>query len=495
MASMQTFIESKNHAPEHLGRVLVLGLGKSGCAAVRYTRQLLGSRVESVFVAAGKHSVSSDAFAQEMACEGVEFAFDCESFSEHYDICIASPGISQVSDFYQNAAAAITEIMSEVEFAWRESNANSTWVCITGTNGKTTTTSLVAHILQGAGKAAAAVGNIGDVCLDAVALGKTDVYVAELSSYQLASTKLFAPQVSVLLNITPDHLSWHKGFDNYTAAKFKALENLHKHENAVAILDATDEVLRKKIKELKALPREARGFDYIPIGTASGLHESMIERCGAEAAAYCNALGALSVEYQQCKHTLCQAADLNIKGTHNLANALAAAAACVALGVDDTALIEGLTTFEPLEHRIEPCGVVNDVAFYNDSKGTNVDATLKAYTAFTPGNLIVLLGGRDKGTDLTELVRASCECARAVVLYGEARERFAAAFAAADDTLQVFEASGMKQAFQVACEFAHAGDVVLLSPACASFDEFSCFEERGDTFKAYVAAYASGNNN
>ena len=483
------FIDGKNHAPKNLGRILVLGLGKSGCSAVKYLAPLLGSRVTSIFVAAGKQTEETESFANEFARAGVEFAFDCESFSEHFDLCIASPGISQFSDFYCNAAASSTEIISEVEFAWRESNIDSTWICVTGTNGKTTTTSLVAHILQNAGQAANAVGNIGDVCLDAVAKGNTKVYVAELSSYQLASTELFKPKVSIILNITPDHLSWHNGFENYKQAKFKALENLSCVPGAVAVLDATDDCVRAKIRELKAIDEATRGFAYIPVGTASGLHESMIARCGAAASAYSSEDGTLTVEYSGEKHTLANENALQIKGTHNLANALAASACAVALGVEDETIKEALLSFEPLEHRIEPCGCVNGISFFNDSKGTNVDATLKAYTAFEPGSLIVLLGGRDKNTPLDELVAQTALCARVAILYGESRERFAQAFESAPSTLKIVYATGMKDAFEQACKMAKPGENVLLSPACASFDEFSCFEERGEVFKEYVAAF------
>ena len=176
--SEMKLLPGKKHAPESLGRVLVIGLGKSGMAAVTYLSALVGTRVESVFVAAGAQNQKAQAFADRFASENVTFAFDCEQFSESYDLCIASPGISQFSDFYRNAAAASKEVVSEAEFAWRESNEDARWVAITGTNGKTTTTSLAAHILNRAGLKAAAVGNIGDVCLDAVAAGGVDVYVA-----------------------------------------------------------------------------------------------------------------------------------------------------------------------------------------------------------------------------------------------------------------------------------------------------------------------------
>ena len=493
MAAHDGLIDGFNHAPALLGRVLVLGLGKSGKAASAYCVDLLGSRVDSLTIAAGARNDEAVAFGAEMERRGARVLFEHEHFEESYDLCIASPGISQFSDFYRNAQAVSAEIISEIEFAWRECPVGCTWIAITGTNGKTTTTALTAHLLRSGGLAAVPVGNIGDVCLEAVARRTADYYVVEVSSYQLASTKLFAPKVAVLLNITPDHLSWHRSHEAYVDAKLKVLANLAKAEGAVAVLDATDDTVRATVRELKAIPEDARGFAYIPIGTAAGLGESMIARCGSKNAAFLDG-DTLTVAFDGEEHELVRADELQIKGPHNVSNALAAAASAVAIGLSDEAIADGLRTFAPLEHRIEPAGIVGGVSFYNDSKATNVDATLVAFSAFAPGASIVLLGGRDKGTDLSPLVRAARANSAAVICFGEARERFIAAFtgdAPADCALGVYEADHLRDAFDLACELAEPGQVVLLSPACASFDEFSCFEERGEVFKRYVAEYAA----
>ena len=488
-------IPGKKHAPARLGRVLILGLGKSGTAAAEYCLDLLGSRVEALAVAAGAPSEAALAWAEDARERGAVVLFDHETIEGAYDLCIASPGISENAPFYRSALAASAEVISEVEFAWRESDAASKWVAITGTNGKTTTTALTCHLLREAGMKvygmgekktpkpfivacdkfvyieslnAAAVGNIGETCIGAVAAGDTDVYVAETSSYQLASTRLFAPDVAVVLNITPDHLSWHGSLEAYAAAKWKVLANLGV-SGGVAVLDACDDAVRAKIRELRA--RGGVPFRYIPIGGASGLRGDG---------------GQLVVAWDGRVSDLVFVDDLQIKGGHNQQNALAAAACALVLGATDTAVGEGLLTFRPLEHRIEPAGLVDGVACYNDSKATNVDATLVALTAFLPTRPIVLLGGRDKGTDLAPLVAACEENARAVVCFGEARERFLAAFAGSAVS-PVLSAGTMEEALDAALSIAEDGDVVVLSPACASFDEFSCFEERGDVFKRLVA--------
>lgn len=501
MAS-QDFRANRKHAPHHLGRVLVLGLGKSGRAAVEYFLPLMGDRVQKLAIAAGARTDASEDFAR-TACEaGALVAFEDDAVGQlagevggSFDLCIASPGISQFSAFYEAAAAVSTEVISEVEFAWRESASDSRWVAVTGTNGKTTTCACAAHVLKSAGFAASAVGNIGDPCIRAVAEGRTDVYVAEVSSYQLASTTRFAPNVAVLLNITPDHLHWHRSFEAYRDAKLKLLENLAGVPGSVAVLDATNDVVRAEARRLRALPTERRGFSYVPMGTRAGLRGDMRAACGSDHAAYLDDDGMLRVAIAGAEHAVLNVGELRIKGEHNVSNALAVAAAAIALGAPDKAVAEGLRTFAPLEHRVEPCGTVAGASCYNDSKATNVDATLKALAAFPGQRPIVLLGGDDKGTDLAPLVAAAHEHVRAVVCFGAAGPRFADAFDAA--ALQapagftVLRAARLEDALDAALGLVSAGDVVLLSPACASFDEFSSFEERGNAFKALVAARES----
>jgi UDP-N-acetylmuramoylalanine--D-glutamate ligase len=224
------------------------------------------------------------------------------------------------------------------------------------------------------------------------------------------------------------------------------------------------------------------------MGAAAGLSADMHAVCGSRNAAWLDD-GVLSVRLGERVVRLVPAGDLQIPGEHNAGNALAAAAATLALGADAECVRAGLRSFQPLAHRIEPCGQVAGVACYNDSKATNVDATLKALAAFGERRPIVLLGGDDKGTDLEPLVQAAVRHCTAVVCYGEAGPRFHAAFEGSG--MPVASAAHMEDALDVALGMARDGDIVLLSPACASFDEFSGFEQRGDVFKQLVAQRAA----
>lgn len=494
-------ISGRKHASDSLGHVLVLGLGVSGRAVVEYLAPMTGGRVESLTVLGGSSGEEAREWAESVQARfsgsDVSFVFDEEDAASvlpngapAFDLCVASPGISAFSDFYQSARAASRSLVGEVELAWRESPADSTWVAVTGTNGKTTTTSLIEHILRECGFPAKAVGNIGDACISEVA---RDIdgrvlrhYVVEVSSYQLASADAFAPDVAVLLGITPDHVKWHRTHGHYVASKMKLLENLGSRQGAVAVLDATNDEVRAKVRKLRATDAGERGFDYVPLGCASGIGGDMRAACGSENAAFLDG-GSLKVALRGEEHDLGPASGLKILGAHNVVNALAAASAALACDAPAASVAAALATFSPLEHRIEPCGVHSGVEYYNDSKATNVDATLQALKAFLPRKPIVMLGGDDKGTDLSCLVEACRANAKAAVCYGQAGPRFHEALSPLEQCgVPVAIEPGFEHAFRRAESMAGPGDVVLLSPACASFDEFSCFEERGERFKELV---------
>ena len=482
-------IPGKKHAPAHLGRVLVVGLGKSGKAAVEYCAVLLGDRVESLTVSAGKRNPDAEAFVASYEGSAIDFRFEYEDIRGHFDLCIVSPGVPDISGLYASAKAASDDMVSELEFAWRESDADSIWIAITDTNGKTTTTSLATHLCVSAGMRAHAVGNIGEVALTQVWKSPVDVYVAEISSFQLATTRLFAPDAAVLLNITPDHIAWHGSMERYIEAKariFACLDDAARAgKHPTAILDFTNDIVRELGESWIARGADARIIRLLaPCESADGLRNCAFR-----------AEGSLWVAGEEPLR-LCAADDLQIAGPHNVLNALAAAAAALAVGADPGVVARALTTFAPLEHRIEPCGASCGISFYNDSKGTNVDATLVAVGAFAPRPVVCLLGGHDKGTDLTPLVQACRAACRAVVCFGEAAARFLEAFGAPADLepgtfleaggIRVAAAEHLKDATLLGFALAEEGDVLLLSPACSSFDEFTGYEERGRVFKDFV---------
>ena len=455
-----------------LGNVLVLGYGKTGVALARYLTGPASSRVSSVTLVGGLKSQPDDT-AAELERAGVDVRLGTEDVSGSFDLCIASPGISELSDFHRAAAAASRETIGEPEFAWRESP--SRWVGITGTNGKTTTTSLTAHLLQVAGLDATCVGNIGTLATAQVpSRAEGSWFVAELSSFQLAGTSRLHPHVAVLLNITPDHLAWHGSHEAYVAAKAKVFANMDTSDVAVVGDTPATAAIIESVRD--------RGIPCVAVAAADDGTTS--DRAFVRD-------GHLVVRLGGTEHTLCATDDLLIHGDHNIQNALASASVAVALGLGDKSIAQGLSSFSPLEHRIEPCGTIDGVRYVNDSKATNTDAVEQALTAFEPGHAIVLMGGHDKGTDLTSVAAAVAARAKAAVVYGEAAGRIGEALEAAG-CARVEHAPHMAEALAAGAAMAEAGDVVLLSPACSSFDEFSGFEERGRTFKALVARMAEG---
>ena len=497
------YIAGTKAATTVLGQVCVLGLGKSGKSVVRYLIDQPPQRVEGIFIAAGSRTDDSAAFLESLDDPRVSYAFGddaLEGREEGFNLCIASPGIPYWHRLYDDGKRLSDELVGEVGLAWRLSAADSLWIAVTGTNGKTTTTGLIAHILQEAGYAARAVGNIGDVCLDAVVAGETDIYVAEVSSYQLASCPMFSPDVAVMLGITPDHIHWHRTFEAYRDAKFRMLDNMAVYASVMgqisgtAVLDATNDTVREKVRSLRSLSLEQRRFRYIPMGTADGIHGDMRTRCGSQNAAFLDGAEELIVAFEDCEHRLGCARELPMPGPHNIANALMAASACIAVGVADEAIAQGLRTFHLLPHRLEPCGEVDGVEFINDSKATNVDAALKALESFPGRRLVVLLGGDDKDTDLAELVASAYRHADAAVCFGAAGARFYEAFQAqpAPEGFRCCRAAKLEEALDAAIALARPGDAVLLSPACASFDQFTSFEQRGDVFKSLVSIRAQG---
>ena len=456
-------------ATSYLGDVCVLGLGKTGEAVAFYLADQGSARVRTVTLYGGLKAQESDA-TRALEARGVRVVLGTEDVQGAYDLCISSPGIPEGSAFASAARACSEELIGEPEFAWRESPAR--WLAITGTNGKTTTTALTCALLQADGLDAQTVGNIGTLAIGQVRERPADQwFVAELSSFQLAETRLLHPHAAALLNVTPDHLSWHGSLENYALAKEKVFAQMGPDD--LAVVSCEDDWCRAAIARL-----EARGLRVA--------HLSVAGDPGSASAAFVRD-GRLVVRFDGVEHELLDSTELILQGPHNLQNALAAASLALWAGASLEGVCAGLRSFQALEHRIEPCGELAGVRFVNDSKATNVDAVEKALVAFEPGSLVLLMGGHDKGTDLASVAALAAARCQAVVCFGEAGERIAEAVEAAEGTAQVLRAQHLADALDVACAAAHPGETVLLSPACSSFDEFHSFEERGRVFKQLVA--------
>ncbi|MDR2035261.1 MAG: UDP-N-acetylmuramoyl-L-alanine--D-glutamate ligase [Coriobacteriales bacterium] len=463
------------------GDVCLLGLGVTGRAVFEF---FLGhpNYLNSLTIYPGAAGQESNTFLQNLPDSFVVKSGET-TVGGHFDIAVASPGIPPHSPLYQSALEAAGEVISEPELAWRISPEK--WIAVTGTNGKTTVTELITSLLEAAGKTAWAAGNIGTPCIEVVASREPeDWLVAELSSYQLHSTVHFAPDAAVLLNITPDHMSWHGSFESYCADKQRIFANLA--SSAPAIIDVTQQATRAIADELTR-----QGKRVVYVGTAESLQTNKPQQ--AQELAYVDpATDALILERENGVYRLLRSDELRIKGQHNLSNALASAAAVAEVGATREELNAGLASFFPLPHRFEPCGEVEGISFINDSKATNIDAALKALATFTDdgqeASVIALFGGLDKGTDLDDLAQACEGSCRDAVCYGEAGGRFHAVLSARVPSIQV---KTFEEAFKAAFELAEAGDTILLSPACASFDEFDSFEARGEQFKQYISQFKS----
>lgn len=454
--------------------LLILGQGGTGLEVASWALAHIGERVSSITLYGGACSHATER-TRELEAAGVHMVYGTEEVEGEYDICVASPGISEFSEFFRNAAAMSGEIMGEPEFAWRLTPER--WCAITGTNGKTTVTSLTNELLRASGMSSVAVGNIGTPAIHEVdRRGDDEWFVAELSSYQIATTSELTPRVAILLNITPDHLGWHRTHDNYAIAKISLFQNMG--ESDLAIVNVDDAGITAYADRI-----------YVPGRRVLKL--GLVDAGGPDAAFVRD--GYLTVRLDGEESALVRVDELKISGAHNVLNALAASAAALACGATAEGIRLGLVSFAPLAHRVEPVGEVDGVLFVNDSKATNTDAVEKALTAFPDRRIVLLLGGSDKGTPLEGFMDEVSRRAAVVVCFGAARERFRDALieAPSSSEIDIAEADDLRDAVDVARSLAQRGDVVLLSPACASFDEFSGFEERGDAFRSYVADLAA----
>jgi UDP-N-acetylmuramoylalanine--D-glutamate ligase len=451
-------------------RIAVLGLGRSGDAVVRWALDRPDATPDDVAVFVEHDTPVLAESAAALRAVGVRVELGAGAVpDEGWDLVVASPGISPSRPLMRSAKALGVPVISELELAYRLSTAP--FVAVTGTNGKTTTTALVTHLLRQDGQSALAVGNIGVPAVTVAPTVPADgVVVAECSSFQLALTLDFHPRVAVLLNITPDHIDWHGSLESYAADKAKVFANLVPGD--VAVVDV-DDVGAAVWADIVA----GRGVRVVRVGLSQG-DARVVD-------------GTLTVDTGECDVSLVRAEDLLIRGVHNVSNALAASAAALVMGASPDAVRAGLWTFEPIEHRLEPVGTVRGVEYVNDSKATNPDAVMKALTAFGTTPLLILLGGRNKGNDFRPLAEACGARCRLAVLYGESGPELETAFAACGAPFLV--AATMLEALAIAASAALPGEVVLLSPACASFDEFNDYEDRGRRFAEAVMRLAQEN--
>lgn len=380
------------------------------------------------------------------------------------DEIIKSPGIPSSVPIIKKLEALHTPIISEIEFASRYDNSKK--ICITGSNGKTTTTSLIYYLFKQAGLNVGLGGNIGKSYAFQVATEKHDYYVLEISSFQLDGCYDFRPDIAIITNITPDHLDrYDYNMENYVRAKFRITRNLRPQD--CFIFDSDDQIT---IGHLDQILIQAKQLPYT--------QEKKVSQ-----GAYLDS-DKIVLEYEQ-DETEIYLNELALGGKHNIYNSMAAALAAKASGVSNTVIKEALRSFSPIEHRLEPVLSIKDVLYINDSKATNVDSAWYALECQTKP-VVWIVGGKDKGNDysvLDELVRKKV---KAIVCLGLHNERIHEAFEGIVGKENMVDTDSAEKAVRAAAGLAQAGDVVLLSPCCASFDLFKSYEDRGEQFKEAV---------
>jgi len=439
-------------------RVLVVGLARTGVAV-----SLFAAAYGATVTATDEKPESAlGETAARLGAAGVDLKLGGhppDIFFEQ-DLIVVSPGVPVALPPLVLADVSGIPVWSEIELSWRLLRGKL--VAITGSNGKTTTTSLVAHILETAGIPTLVGGNIGAPLISQVeSSADSSVTVAEVSSFQLEAIEAFRPEIGVLLNLTPDHLDRHASFEEYAAVKMRLFEN--QLERDFAILNADDPEVTKR------MPARSHVFWF-----------SRQKRV-AEGAFLLD--DQIIFRHEGSEIAVGKRSEIPLRGEHNVENVLAACAAAYLAGAEPAAIANGIKTFRGVEHRLEFVRDVGGVAFYNDSKATNVDAALKAIEAF-PGPLVVILGGKDKGSPYTALGDALRTRGRAALLIGESAEKIAADLGG---SVASVKAGTLDRAVQLAADRAQPGDVVLLAPACSSFDQFENYEERGRAFKQLVA--------
>ena len=440
-------------------RMIILGAGESGIGAAI----LANKKGYDVFVSDG--GAIKDVYRNELALHKIEFeeAQHTEKIILAADEVMKSPGIPEKNELVKKIRAKGIPIISEIELAYRY-KGDSKIIAITGSNGKTTTTALTYHICKLGGSDCAMVGNIGYSFAKQVATDPKPLYIAEISSFQLDDIKTFRPDVAVMTNITEDHLDRYEyKFQNYIDSKFKIAQ--HQLATDVFIYSMDDEVTNEHINNY-------------PI--KSTLAPFTMSKQLPQGAYLLNAKMHLKWKNEEMQMSI---EDFALKGKHNQYNSMAASLAASAVDIRKEKIREALQTFESLEHRMEPVATIRNIDFINDSKATNVNSTWFALESMEKPTILIL-GGIDKGNDYSLLKELVKEKVKAIVCMGTDNLKIHEAFG--DIVSLIVNTSTAKEAVQAAFHFASKGDVVLLSPACASFDLFKNYEDRGNQFKQAV---------
>jgi len=437
-------------------KVLILGLSKSGISAAKY----LNTHGADVFITELREEKPEDADKiKELNDLGikVEMGGHSEEFVKDAYLAITSPGIPPYSEIFKMVQAENVHIMSEVELAYQE--CPKPFIAITGTNGKTTTTALTSHILTTKYKAPAC-GNIGNPPCDFID-EEIDYFVCEMSSYQIAMTHSLKAQIACWLNFTPDHIDWHGGLENYFKAKAKLFKN--PQEPTFAVFNGADE---KLLEFSKTCISEVFLFDK-------------------EVEDNCCYIKNDSIYYKRNhkEELIIELKDCPLVGHHNYQNVMCSIIIAKLVGLDNEKLKSAIMSFKAPEHRLEYVRDLNGIKIFNDSKATNPEAAIVAIKSFNDVNAVLIAGGRDKNTDLTEFCQEINNHMKTVILIGEATERF-------DENLKkngfnnIIIEKTLESAIDKSIEL--NPEIVLLSPACASFDMFKSYENRGEVFKNYV---------
>ncbi|MEO8209133.1 MAG: UDP-N-acetylmuramoyl-L-alanine--D-glutamate ligase [bacterium] len=449
----------------------ILGAGRSGIAVAGLLKKTGGK----VFLSDGTERSKLKFFDEDFLKKN-DIEFELGGHTEKVfenAVIIKSPGISPDSEIILKAESLNKKIYSEIEAAY--------WFCecpiiaITGTNGKTTTTVLTGEIFKTAGFDTKVCGNVGLAFSEVIdELKKDSVVILEVSSFQLSNIDKFKPRVSVLMNITPDHIDWHKSFENYLKAKLEILKN--QTEEDLTIINYDDETLRGSVEKVK--PKKA----------FFSIKENLFEK-KIEAGSFLD--NGKIIYFDKAKNIeeeIMEAREINIRGNHNLYNSLAAIISARAFDIKTELIKETLMKFPGVEHRIEFVKEVQGISFYNDSKATNMDSLIVALESFDK-NIILILGGREKGNDYSRVDMLINEKVKTIIAIGETKEKIYEYFNFNfnfNKDKKVIKANSLEEAVDKAFESGIKGDVVLLSPACKSFDMFDSFEHRGKEFKRLV---------